>query len=102
MSHALIYLDDGMVAEALGQGVRTRRIEVVLAEAARVVAFRAPEITPAQAERPRLWALSQVSIRYNTVGVVLTAPLVLSRRLCELALIPGPARDACVRGFATV
>ena len=102
VSHALVYLGDGVVAEAVGAGVRTRRIEAVLAEEAMVVAFRAPAVTPAQAQRLRDWSLSQVGVRYNTVGVVLTAPFVLSRRLCELPLLPGAAREACVRGFATV
>jgi len=95
VSHALVYL-------GVGAGVRTRRIEAVLAEEAMVVAFRAPAVTPAQAQRLRDWSLSQVGVRYNTVGVVLTAPFVLSRRLCELPLLPGAAREACVRGFATV
>ena len=102
VSHALVYLGDGVVAEAVGAGVRTRRIEAVLAEEAMVVAFRSPAVTPAQAQRLRDWSLSQVGVRYNTVGVVLTAPFVLSRRLCELPLLPGAAREACVRGFATV
>ena len=102
VSHALVYLGEGSVAEAVGEGVRVRRIEAVLAEEAMVVAFRAPDITPVQAQRLRDWSLSQVGVRYNTVGVVLAAPFVLSRRLCELPLVPGPARDACVRGFAIV
>jgi len=102
VSHALVYLGDGLVAEAVGEGVRTRRIEAVLDEEAMVVAFRAPDITPAQAQRLRDWSLSQVGVQYNTVGVMLTAPFVLSRRLCELPLVPGAVRDACVRGFATV
>jgi hypothetical protein len=33
--------------------------------------------------------MSQVGARYNTVGVLLNAPFVLNRRLCELPLVPG-------------
>ena len=102
VSHALVYLGEGSVAEAVGEGVRTRALAAVVAEEQMVAAFRAPGFTPAQALRLRDWSLSQVGTRYNTVGVMLSAPFVISRRICELPLVPGPLRDACVRGFATV
>ena len=102
VSHAVLYLGDGQVAEAVGDGVRARRIEDVIAEEQMVVAFRHPGIDAAHAERLRAWALTQVGTRYNTLGVVLNAPFVLNRRICELPLIPGPAREFCLRGFATV
>jgi hypothetical protein len=34
--------------------------------------------------------------------VILQAPFVLNRRLCELPLVPGPVREFCVRGVATI
>ncbi|TPG27195.1 YaeF family permuted papain-like enzyme [Variovorax guangxiensis] len=102
VSHAVLYLGDGQVAEAVGDGVRARRIEDVVAEEQMVVAFRHPGIDAAHAERLRDWALAQVGTRYNTVGVLLNAPFVLNRRVCELPLIPGPAREFCLRGFAMV
>ena len=67
-----------------------------------VVAFRDPQLTPVQAEAVRRWSLAQVGTRYNTMGVMLSAPFVINRRLCEVPLAPGPLRDACVRGLATV
>ena len=102
VSHALVYLGDDVVAEAVGEGVRVRSVGAVLASEQMVVAFRDPRLTPAQAKQVREWSLSQVGTRYNTVGVVLSAPFVLDRRVCELPLVPGPVRDACVRGVATV
>ena len=102
VSHAVLYLGDGEIAEAVGDGVRARRIEDVVAEEQMVVAFRHPGIDAEHAQRLRAWALSQVGTRYNTIGVLLNAPFVLNRRICELPLIPGAARDFCVRGFAMV
>ena len=102
VSHALVYLGDGVVAEAVGEGVRLRTVDAVLDSERMVVAFRDPRLTAAQAVLLREWSLSQVGTRYNTVGVLLTAPFVLNRRVCELPLVPGPVRDACVRGFATI
>lgn len=69
---------------------------------AMVVAFRDPRLTPAQAVLLRQSTLSKVGTRYSTVGVVLSAAFVLDRRVCELPLLPGPVRDACVRGLAIV
>ena len=102
VSHALVYLGDGAVAEAVGEGVRVRTVDAVLDSERMVVAFRDPQLTPEQAVLLRQWSLAQVGTRYNTVGVLLSAPFVLNRRICELPLVPGPVRDACVRGFATV
>jgi cell wall-associated NlpC family hydrolase len=102
VSHALVYLGDGQIAEAVGEGVRVQTVDAMLDEELMVVAFRDPQLTPAQAAQLRAWALSQVGVRYNMVGVLLSAPFVLDRRLCELPLLPGPVRDGCVRGFATV
>jgi hypothetical protein len=50
----------------------------------------------------RDWSLAQVGNRYNTTGVLLNAPFVLDRRLCELPLIPAPVRAFCISGLAQV
>ena len=102
VSHAVLYLGDGQVAEAVGTGVRARPLEAVTAEEQMVVAFRLPGVTPAHAEQMRAWAASQVGTRYNTGGVLLQAPFVLNRRMCELPLLPDAVRHFCVSGMATV
>ena len=102
VSHALVYVGEDRIVEAVGDGVQVRSIDAVLGSEQMVVAFRDPQLTPAQAEAVRRWSLAQVGTRYNTVGVVLSAPFVINRRLCELPLAPGPLRDACVRGLATI
>lgn len=102
VSHAVLYLGEGQIAEAVGTGVRVRGIDEVIAEEQMVVAFRIPGVDAPHVERLRAWSLSQVGARYNTVGVLLQAPFVLNRRLCELPLIPGPVSHFCVSGMARI
>lgn len=102
VSHAVLYLGDGRIAEAVGSGVRERSLDEVVAEEQMVVAFRIPGVDTAHIERLQAWARSQVGVRYNTMGVLLTAPFVLNRRLCELPLIPGAVSQFCVTGMAMV
>ena len=102
VSHALVYLGDGEIAEAVGEGVRVQPVDAMLAEEQMVVAFRDPRLTPEQATKLRAWSRAQVGVRYNMVGVLLSAPFQLDRRLCELPVMPDAVRDACVRGFASV
>ena len=102
VSHAVLYLGDGVVAEAVGTGVRERGLDALVDDEQMVVAFRLPGVTGAHVDKLRAWSHSQVGTRYNTVGVMLDAPFVLNRRVCELPLIPGAVRNFCVSGFATV
>lgn len=102
VSHAVLYLGDDVVAEAVGSGVRQRTLDALVDDEQMVVAFRLPGVTAEHVARLRAWSLMQVGTRYNTVGVMLDAPFVLNRRVCELPLIPGPVRNFCVSGFATV
>ncbi|MEJ8824287.1 YaeF family permuted papain-like enzyme [Variovorax humicola] len=102
VSHAVLYLGDGRIAEAVGSGVRARSLDEVIAEEQMVVAFRAPGLDSAHVDAMRTWALSQVGTRYNTVGVMLNAPFVLNRRACELPLIPSAVSNFCVTGMAIV
>ena len=102
VSHAVLYLGDDVVAEAVGSGVRQRTLDALVDDEQMVVAFRLPGVTAEHVARLGAWSLMQVGTRYNTVGVMLDAPFVLNRRVCELPLIPGPVRNFCVSGFATV
>lgn len=102
VSHAVLYLGDGQIAEAVGTGVRARPLAEVVGEEQMVVAFRVPDVDDAGAARMREWALSQVGTSYNTVGVLLNAPFVLNRRLCELPLMPTAVSHYCMSGMAMV
>lgn len=102
VSHAVLYLGDGQVAEAVGSGVRARSLGEVLDEEHMVVAFRPQGMAAEHALKLREWALARVGTRYNTAGVLLQAPFVLNRRLCELPGVPAPVRHYCVSGMAMV
>ena len=86
----------------MGTGVRARPLAEVVDEEQMVVAFRVPGVDAAGAARLREWAMSQVGTRYNTVGVLLNAPFVLNRRLCELPLMPEAVSSYCMSGMAMV
>ncbi|MCM5682246.1 distant relative of cell wall-associated hydrolase [Schlegelella sp. S2-27] len=102
VSHAALYVGDGQVIEAVGEGVRTRSVQAVLEEEAMVVAFRHPGATPQAATLMRDFAHGKVGSRYGYLGVVLHAPFAVERRVCELPLVPGLVRDFCLRGVALV
>lgn len=102
VSHAALYLGDDLIIEAVGSGVRTRSTAEFVADEATIVAFRHPDLTPAHAAAMRSFAHAQEGKKYNTTGIVLQAPFTLQRKVCELPLVPGAVRDACIRGIAAV
>jgi hypothetical protein len=102
VSHASLYIGDGHVVEAVGQGVRKRTLEEVLGEEAVVVAFRHPHVEPAHHDKLRLFALEKVGRSYDHIGIILQAPFALERRLCELPLVPAAVRNICLQGIATI
>ncbi len=102
VSHAALYIGNGEVAEAVGEGVRVRSVAEVLDEESVVVAFRHPSLDDTGAARIRSFAQEKVGDRYNYVGVMMQAPFSIERRLCELPTVPASIRDACINGLATV
>ncbi|WP_432720846.1 distant relative of cell wall-associated hydrolase [Jeongeupia wiesaeckerbachi] len=102
VSHAALYLGDGDVAEAVGSGVRLRKIGTMIDDEAVIVAFRHPDFQSGQGGPMRDFADRSIGRRYDYVGVMLHAPFSLQRRICELPLLPASARADCLRGIATI
>lgn len=102
VSHAAIYVGDAQIVEAVGEGVRLRSAEAMLADESVVVAFRHPAIEDHHGERIREFSMQQVGGKYNHVGLLLNASFSLERRLCDLPLLPQAVRDFCVRGIASI
>lgn len=102
VSHASLYIGDGFVVEAVGEGVRKRLLGDIVGEEDVVVAFRHPGLQRAQQEKLRAFVLTKVGRPYNHFGIVLQAPFTIERRLCELPLLPGVLRNACLYGMAAV
>jgi uncharacterized protein YycO len=102
VSHAALYVGDGQVVEAVVKGVQMRSMVRFLDEESTVVAFRHPKITAENANGLKTFAVNQIGKSYNHVGIVLHAPFAIERRICELPLIPGVIREACLRGLAQI
>lgn len=102
VSHAAVYVGEGKVVEAVGSGVRVRGIGELLEEEAVVLALRYPDLSAEQARRIGDYALTKLGTGFNYVGVTLQIPLSISRRVCELPLVPSPVRDACIRGMGVI
>ncbi|MCD6044639.1 MAG: hypothetical protein K0R40_4242 [Burkholderiales bacterium] len=64
--------------------------------------LRHPGLSDEQAARMAEYALGQTGTAFSYFGVTLQAPFSLSRRLCELPLVPSALRDACLRGLGLV
>ena len=102
VSHAALYVGEGVVVEAVRPEVHVRRIEDVVAEERLVLVLRHPDLTPEQAKAVSDYALQKTGTGFNFLGVTLHVPLALSRRACELPLVPSPIRDACIRSFGVI
>ncbi|MCG2593449.1 distant relative of cell wall-associated hydrolase [Ramlibacter sp. XY19] len=102
VSHASLYVGDGQVAEAVGEGIRRRALPALLAEESTVVAFRHPGVRPEHVERMHAFVQETVGTHYNLVGVMLQAPFSIERRLCELPLTPALVREYCMQGVGAV
>lgn len=73
MSHALIYVGKGKVAEANEDGVVVRPLSESLSDATLALAFRHSKLSKEQRETAALWAMSQKGKSY-ALGKVLSHP----------------------------
>ncbi|AMO25102.1 YaeF family permuted papain-like enzyme [Ramlibacter solisilvae] len=102
VSHASLYVGDSQVAEAVGEGIRRRRMQQFLDEESTVVAFRHPGVRPDHVQKMQDFVAETVGQKYNYVGVLLQAPFSIERRLCELPLTPSLVRDFCLQGVGAI
>jgi len=94
VSHAMLYIGDGQVVEAVGDGVQLHQLEDAIAHATVAVAFRKPELTPEQGLRIRDFAGRQLDKKYNYWGIVRQATFRIDDlRYCRL--LPEPLRSKC-------
>jgi len=97
VSHSAVYVGEGRVVEAVREGVRTRRIEQVMAEESVALVLRYPDLTAQQARRIRAYAQQKIGAGFSFFGVTVQIPYSIGRRACELPLMPSGLRDACIR-----
>jgi len=103
VSHAAIYVGEGRVIEAVRSGVSERTIGEVLEQESVALVLRYPGLRPVQARRIARYARAKTGAGFNFVGVTLQIPYSVGRKLvCELPLVPGAVRDACLRGLGVL
>ena len=102
VSHVFLYLGDGEIAEAVGVGVRIRRLDEALKESNLTAAFRRPDLTEENIAALRDFARQQNGRRYNFLGIVKQVPYSLARNACELPVIPRRIRRFCLNTMAAV
>jgi uncharacterized protein YycO len=102
VSHAAIYIGDGRVVEAVPSGVRVQGLQELLAAEIAVVALRYPDLSEEQAAEIRAYALRQVGVPFNFLGLMLHMPLSIQRTACDLPLAPLGARDVCIRTIGSI
>ena len=102
VSHVFLYLGDSEIAEAVGAGVRIRRLDEALKESNLTAAFRRPDLTEENIAALRDFARQQNGRRYNFLGIVKQVPYSLARNACELPVIPRRIRRFCLNTMAAV
>ena len=79
VSHAALYIGDGMVIEAIGEGVTKRGLTDAIADGELVVVYRHPDVTPESAKNVIAFASGQVGKKYSASGAVLSSDKFLCR-----------------------
>lgn len=70
VSHAILYIGDGEVVEAVGKGVVRRPLSKAIKGSYVAVALRDPDLTDEQAQKIRTTALGWVGRKYDTLAIV--------------------------------
>lgn len=93
ISHAAVYVGDGMVVEALADGVVLHSLEEALADDSVSVALRHPHLTPEQGLRIRDFVGNQIGRRYDKLAIVNHARFRIPAARCDR--LSGEQRERC-------
>jgi len=77
VSHGMLYIGDGQVVEAIGEGVVMRSLGLALRDAIRAAVYRKSDLTETQALMVRDYVGNQVGKPYDAVGALLSPDPVL-------------------------
>nr|WP_303802244.1 hypothetical protein [Snodgrassella alvi] len=102
VSHAFLYLGDGEIAEAVGSGVHIMSLAESVDESPLLVVYRHPQLNDLQAEKIREFARAEAGGKYNYMGIIKQAPYTVTRKVCELPVIPRAFRHLCLNTMAVV
>ena len=101
VSHAILYIGNGQVVEAIGNGVTLRPLDEALAGTTVAVAFRDSALTPEQAFKVRDYVGQQLDKPFNYMGLVRQGGFQLDRALfCSGK--SGAEYDQCVNWVGNI
>ncbi|MBK4714064.1 MULTISPECIES: YaeF family permuted papain-like enzyme [Tenebrionibacter/Tenebrionicola group] len=101
VSHVAVYIGDGQVAEAVGDGVQIVTLDDVLRHSDKLFALRLADLTPEQAQSITRFAHSKNGSRYNYGGIAEMVPFMLTKQLCSLNPFSRDFRQQCIQGLAS-
>lgn len=70
VSHAMLYIGDGLIVDATGHGVGVRPLAEAIFDASLAVAYRHPQMTPGKAMVIRDFAGQRLGNKYSVRGIV--------------------------------
>jgi hypothetical protein len=88
--------------EALGSGVHERPLDGLLLEENVAIVLRYPDLGRDDQLEILDYALQKTGARFSFFGATLHLPFSVTRRICELPLLPGVVRDACLRSMGVL
>lgn len=100
VSHVAVYIGEGQVAEAVGEGVQIISLKDALTHSDKMFALRIPDLTPEQASQIRHFASQKAGSRYNYLGIAEMVPFMMTKQLCSLNPFSADFRQQCVQGLA--
>lgn len=102
VSHAFIALDNDLVAESIGTGIRILPLTEAIKGSNLVAVYRHPDVVPADAAKMAAFAHSLNGSKYNYAGILKQAPFSVLRKVCELPVNPTMIRSFCLSSMATL
>ena len=102
VSHTFLYLGDGQIAEAVGSGVHIGSLDDSVRHSPLLAVYRHPQFSSTEAAAIRRFAEQEAGGKYNYVGILKQTPYTVTRKVCELPLIPRQFRHMCLNTMALV
>ncbi len=102
ISHAFIALDNELIAESIGSGVRVITLQEAIEHSNLVAVYRHPDVGPAEVAKMVAFADGLDGSKYNYSGILKQAPFSILRKVCELPVNPTMIRSFCLSSMATL
>ncbi|MBP6344639.1 YiiX/YebB-like N1pC/P60 family cysteine hydrolase [Neisseriaceae bacterium CLB008] len=102
VSHAFIALNNNLIAESIGTGIRIIPLAEAIETSTLVAVYRHPDLVSADVAKMVAFADSHEGSKYNYGGILKQAPFSVLRKVCELPVNPRMIRSVCLSSMATI